>query len=131
MPLDENSVLHDGTAITGDITPTSATRADGSAVLDVRKSPAKGISVQVSMGAALEDPLDSVLITIEESAAEASGFVELARVTLTGVISPVTYFRLVNINKRYVRAKIDITDDSSSGFLLANLVIALTPYRTE
>ena len=38
MPFDENLVLHDGTTITADISPTSTTRTNGSAVIDLKKT---------------------------------------------------------------------------------------------
>jgi|GEM_PF-3421349 len=50
---DANLSFHDGTTMTGTVTPTSLTRADGSAVLDVGKSGAAGLWVQVTCTAAM------------------------------------------------------------------------------
>ena len=52
--------FHDGTTITGTITPTSLTRASGSAVLDVGKSPADGLWVQVTLTAAVTGASGSI-----------------------------------------------------------------------
>jgi|SRR3990167_1389101 len=131
MPFDANLVLHDGTTITADISPTSTTRSSGSAVLDVKESPAKGISVVLIMGADLAESGDTLLVTIEESTAEASGYVEVARFPLLtqGTGMPGTYILRCQIEDRYMRAKIDVTDSDSGGdFSVASCYILVSPY---
>ncbi|KKM61365.1 hypothetical protein LCGC14_1532470 [marine sediment metagenome] len=126
--LDENNVLHDGTEITADLSPTSTTRTSGSAVLDLRKSPAKGLYAVVFQAENLDDPADLALISIEQSS-DLANWVELARfIDLTGARAPDTQERLVKITARYVRAKIDVTDDDGSGLSLDNCVIALATH---
>ena len=43
MPFDNNLMLHDGTTITADITPTSTSRSSGSAVINLKKTTAAGM----------------------------------------------------------------------------------------
>ena len=126
--LDTNNVLHDGTEITADISPTSTTRTSGSAVLDLRKSPAKGLYAVVHQAENFDAPADSAIVSIEQSA-DLANWVELARfVDLTGARAPDTQERLVKITARYVRAKIAVTDDGGGGLSLDNCVIALATH---
>ncbi len=126
--LDENNVLHDGTEITADLSPTSTTRTSGSAVLDLRKSPAKGLYAVVHQAEDFDAPADSAIVSIEQSN-DLANWVELARfIDLTGARAPDTQERLVKITARYVRAKIDVTDDDGSGLSLDNCVIALATH---
>ncbi len=126
--LDENNVLHDGTEITADLSPTSTTRTSGSAVLDLRKSPAKGLYAVVHQAEDFDAPADSAIVSIEQSN-DLANWVELARfIDLTGARAPDTQERLVKITARYVRAKIDVIDDDGSGLSLDNCVIALATH---
>ncbi len=126
--LDENNVLHDGTEITADISPTSTTRTSGSVVLDLRKSPAKGLYAVVHQAEDFDASGDSAIVSIEQSS-DLANWVELTRfVDLTGSRAPDTQERLVKVTARYVRAKIAVTDADGSGLSIDNLVIALATH---
>ena len=120
---DENLVLHDGTTITADISPVSLTRTSGSAVIDLRKTPVKGLYAMMFLDEDLAEADDTLDITIEESDTLASGWVEIAR--FPQVTSAATADRMSSLSfitaKRYVRAKIDVTDaDAGGDFSVAN-----------
>jgi len=135
MVFDAQLVLHDGTAITADITPTSTTRSSGSAVIDLKKTPANGLDCVMIVGNDLAEASDTLLVTIQHSASEGSGYEEIARFpTLTkGTNMPGTFKLRFTSNKtldgttaRYVRALIDITDDDSGGdFTVSGVEIML------
>jgi len=129
MPFDANLVLHDGTTITADVTPTSATRTSGSAVLNIPGgTPAKGLAAVLVVGADLAEASDTLQVTIEECATVNGTYVEVARFPLLtkGTGMPGTYVRRFDSNKAFIRAKIDITDaDAGSDFTVANVYILL------
>ena len=128
MTFDASLVLHDGTTITADITPVSTTRASGSAVIKIATTSAKGMAAVMIVGADLAETSDTLLVTIEESDTEASGYVEVARFPLLtkGTGMPGTYVRRFDSNKDYIRAKIDVTDaDAGSDFTVASVYIML------
>ena len=138
MVFDANLVLHDGTTITADSSPTSTTRSGGSAVLDIRKTAATGLYAVLFVGADLAETSDTMQITIEHSAAVGSGYEEVARFPLLtkGTGMPGTYIARFGSNRmangsvaQYVRGKIDITDaDSGSDFTVANVYLNITPH---
>lgn len=73
---DTNLIFHDGTNFTATVTPTSTTRSGGSAVLDVGKSGAKGLWVQLALTAAVVgsgSPTIDAKIQYSDSATFASG----------------------------------------------------------
>ena len=129
MPaFDANLVFHDGTTITADISPTSVTRSGGSVSLDLKKTGAKGSSVVLAMGADLAESGDTILFTVEESATVDGTYVEVARFpTLTkGTGMPGTYVLRFAAKQRFVRVKINVTDDDSGGdFSVADVNILL------
>lgn len=134
MVFDADGVFHDGTTITADITPTSVTRSSGSAVLNLAKTPAAGLSVVLIMRADLAETSDTILITIEESATANGTYVEVARFPLLtrGTGMPGTYILRFQTDLSHVRAKIDITDaDSGSDFSVANCFVLLSPYAFQ
>ena len=113
MAFDANLVLHDGTEVTGDISPTSVTRSSGSAVIDlITQSASKGLAAVLIVTAELAEASDTLLITIEECATVDGTYVEMARFPLLtyGTGMPGTYILRFNAEERYIRAKIDITD---------------------
>lgn len=129
MPFDENLVLHDGTTITADISPTSITRTSGSAALDLRQTGKKGLVAHLLAGTGLAEADDTLQVTLEESDALGSGWVEIARFPeLTmAASSPGMYSVRFAVKRRYLRAKIDVTDaDSGSDFTVANVYIMLS-----
>lgn len=137
MVFDANLVLHDGTTITADITPTSTTRSGGSAVVDLGKTPADGLYAVLIMGADLGAASDTLQVTIEHSASAGSGFEEVARFPLLtkGTGMPGTYILRFGSNRmangataQYVRGKIDATDASGSDFTVANVWLNITPH---
>jgi hypothetical protein len=127
--FDSQLMLHDGTAITATVTPTSTTRASGSAVLDIGETAAKGIAavliVQNDLGAAS----DTLQVDIQESDTEGSGYVEIARFGLLtrGTGMPGTYSLNFSTQKRYVRALITAVDASGSDFTVTGVYVLLTP----
>jgi len=129
MAFDANLVFHDGTAITADITPTSATRTSGSAVLSIPGgTPAKGLAVVLVVGNDLAEASDTLQVTIEECATVDGTYVEVARFPLLtkGTGMPGSYVRRFDSNKEFIRAKIDITDaDAGSDFTVASVHILL------
>lgn len=68
-------IFHDGTNFTATITPVSTTRAGGSAVLDVGKSGEEGLSILLSLPAAITGTVPTIdcKIQFSDSATFASG----------------------------------------------------------
>lgn len=130
--FDDNLTLHDGTAITADISPTSTTRSSGSAVIDLRKTGAKGMAAVLILNADLAEASDTMQVTIEECATVDGTYVEVTRFGLLtkGTGMPGTYIRRFDTDKQYVRAKIDINDaDAGSDFtVVAYILLAYHPY---
>lgn len=138
MVFDANLVLHDGTEITADITPTSTTRASGSAVIDLKKTPATGLYAVMIVGADLAEASDTLAVSIQHSASEATGYETVASFpTLTqGSNMPGTWVLRFSANRmldgsvsRYVRALIDVTDNDAGGdFSATSVEIMITPH---
>ena len=132
MPFDAEAVFHDGTAITADISPTSTTRASGSAVIDLQKTPVKGLSAVMAMNGDLAEASDTLQVSIEECATVDGTYVELARFPLItkGTGYEAKYVVRFQTNKQYVRAKINVTDaDSGSDFTVSSVHILLAPHE--
>lgn len=72
---DDNLIFHDGTTFTSTVTPASTTRTNGSAVLDVGKSGAAGLWVQLANIAAVTgtSPTVDAKVQYSDSATFASG----------------------------------------------------------
>lgn len=131
MPFDDNLVLHDGTTITADISPTSTSRISGSAVIDLRKTNVKGLFAIMFLDEDLAEADDLMVISIEESS-DLATWVELARfpVITSAATADVVYERAIISKLRYIRAKIDITDaDSGGDFTVANCRVLLSLHR--
>ena len=134
MAFDANLMLHDGTAITGDITPTSTTRSGGSAVLNIFKTAADGITAVLVVQNDLAEASDLLQVTIEDSATANGTYVEMARFPLLtkGTGMPGTYFLRFVSTKAFVRAKVVVVDDDSGGdFTVSGLYVLLTPHFYE
>lgn len=132
--FDVEGILHDGTEITADLAPTSTTRANGSAVIDLKKTPAKGLSVVMVVQNDLFEANDTMQVTIEDSDVVNSGYVEMARFPLLtqGTGMPGTYILRFQSTKRYVRAKIDVTDaDAGGDFSAKGVYILLSPHAYD
>lgn len=130
MALDNNLVLHDGTEITDDISPTSTTRTSGSAVIDLKGTAEKGMVAIMFVAEDLFETSDTLVVSIEGCATVDGTYEELARfATLTyGDDTVDTYFRYFSTKFRYIRAKINVTDDDGeSDFSVSNLWIILAP----
>ena len=134
MVFDANLVMHDGTAITANITPVLTTRVSGSAVIDLLSTHGvKGMAAILIMAADLEGTDDTLTVTIEESTAYGSGFTEIASfpVLTKGTGMPGTYVVRFDASKRYVRAKIVVVDDSGSGYtVVAYILLSQYPFKT-
>lgn len=131
MPFDANLVMHDGTAITANITPTSETRSSGSAVIDLEtETGAKGLAVVLIMAADLAETSDTLQITIEECDTVAGTYVEMARFPLLtkGVGMPGTYIERFVAEERYIRAKIVVVDSDAGGDFTVVAYILLSQY---
>ena len=127
MPFDANLELHDGTTITGTITPISLTRTSGSVVIDMlalSSTPAKGMGAVLIIGTDLATAGNTIAVTIDHSDTEGSGYVQIANFpTLTkGTGMPGTYITRFNTTLQYVRALITVTGTSYSA---ANVYILL------
>ena len=134
MAFDANLMLHDGTAITGDITPTSTTRSSGSVVLNIFKTGVNGISVVMIVQNDLAEASDLLQVTLEDSATVNGTYVEMARFPLLtkGTGMPGTYFLRFTSTKAFVRAKVVVVDDDSGGdFTVSGLYVLLTPHFYE
>ncbi len=132
--FDEDLIFHDGTTITGDITPTSKTRSSGSAVLDIRETGSRGMAAVMIVQNDLAETSDTLQVTIQESDTEGSGYEDVAAFPLLtqGTGMPGTYMRRFVSQKRFVRALIDITDNDSGGdFTVASVFVMLTPHFFE
>ena len=128
MPFDANLVLHDGTTITGDITPTSTTRSSGSAVIDLQKSASKGLSVVMTLNADLAESGDTLQVYLEESNSVDSGYTSVGIFPLVtqGDGVPARHLVKVVCKRQYLRARIDATDDDSgTDFSVASVNILL------
>lgn len=139
MPFDNSLVLHDGTTITADITPTSEARASGSASIDLQEGQVatgggiKDMAAVLIMGADLAETSDTLQVSIEACATVDGTYVELARFPLLtkGTGMPGTYIIRFGVDPsyRYVRGNIDVTDaDTGSDFSVANCYLLLSPY---
>ena len=128
MAYDTNLVLHDGTTITADITPTSTTRVSGSAVIDLQKTPAEGLSVVMTLNADLAESGDTMQVYLEESNTVGSGYTSVGIFPLVtqGGDVPERHLIKIVVKRQFVRARIDITDaDAGSDFSLASVNILL------
>lgn len=138
--LDASLTLHDGTAITADLSPTAEARTSGSIVYDLQAGQAAYGSGLMDMSAILVDPdgltdtNDDVDVYIQACATVDGTYVTIAQfqqiggTVYTGVAGSVQVIRFgVDPQHRYVRAHIDITDDSGSDFSEV-LYVFLSPY---
>jgi hypothetical protein len=128
MPFDADLVLHDGTTITADITPTSATRTSGSAVIDLKKAPVEGLAVVMTLDTELAESSDTLQVYVEESNTVGSGYTRVGAFALVtqGDGVPARHVIKVNCKRRFMRARIDITDaDTGTDFTVANVRILL------
>ena len=130
MAFDALNMFHDGTAITADISPTSTARSGGSAVLDLRQTPYKGLGVVMIVSNDLAETSDTLQVTIEDCATVDGTYRERARFPLLtkGTGMPGTYIVRFDSDRQYVRAKIDVTDaDSGSDFTVTGVYIFICP----
>lgn len=113
MPFDNDLELHDGTEITEDISPTSTTRASGSAVIDLKKTGKKGLVAHLLMAGDLYEADDTLVVSIEGCATVDGTYEEITRFpTITyDDDTPHEYTRRFSTDYRYIRAKINVTDD--------------------
>ena len=127
MPFDANLELHDGTTITGTITPVLTSRVSGSAVIDLlalSSTAAMGMGAVLIIGTDLNTAANTLAVTIQHCATLTGTFVQIANFpTLTkGTGMPGTYITRFNTTLRYVRALITCTGSSYSA---ANVWILL------
>lgn len=109
MAFDTLNIFHDGTAVTADLAPTSLTRTGGSAVLDLKQSPATGWAVVLIIPAEPTGTSPTLQVTIEDSNSVGTGYRERARFpALSGAAQRGTYIIRFDTDRRYVRANIDI-----------------------
>lgn len=127
--FDAKGIFHDGTTITADISATSLTRADGSAVLDLKETPATGLSVVALFKADIVGAADTVILHVQECATVDGTYVTIASFPLLtkGTGMPGTYIRRFASDKRYIRVHIDITD-AGGGFSLPTLYVYLATH---
>ena len=134
MVFDANLVMHDGTAITASLSPVLTSRVSGSAVIDLLSTHGvKGLAAVLIVAADLEAASDTLTVTIEESTAYGSGFVEIAAfpVLTYGTGMPGTYIVRFDVQKRYIRAKIVVHDDSGGGYtVVAYVLISQYPFKS-
>lgn len=143
MPFDASLMLHDGTAITANISPTSTTRTSGSLAIDLGKGQGQGtagkgsghmsLAAVLIMAADLEAAADTLQVTIEACATVDGTYTELASFPLLtyGTGMPGTYIIRFSVDPkyRYVRGKIVVHDDSGSGYtVVAYLLLSPYPY---
>jgi hypothetical protein len=135
MPFDNNLMLHDGTTITADITPTSTSRSGGSAVINLKKTPADGMYAVMIVSNDLGASSDTLQVTIEHSTSASGTYEEIGRFPLLtkGTNMPGTFVtRFLSTamangsTPTHVRAKIDATDASGSDFTVASVYIFIT-----
>ena len=106
---DANLIFHDGTNFTGTVTPNSTTRSGGSAVLDVGKTPARGIWVEAALEVAIVGTSGTIDVKIQasDSATFASGVEDLGafpQLNNTAIVVPYRRRMLVQTKRRYMRA---------------------------
>ena len=127
MAFDANLELHDGTTITGTLTPVLVARTSGSAVIDLLAlsgTAAMGMGAVLIVGSDLNTAANTLAVTIEHSAAVGSAYVQIANFpTLTqGTGMPGTYITRFSTTLRYVRALITC---GGSSYSAANVWILL------
>ena len=143
MPFDASLELHDGTAITADREATSTTRSGGSVSIDIGAGQAAYGSGLKDMAAVLIDPdglgdtNDNVSVDIQGCATVDGVYVTIASFDDIGASSAASHdgsaastqiirFQ-VDPAYRYVRAYVNITDNSGSDFSEV-FYILLCPY---
>lgn len=135
MPAyDAQLVLHDGTTITGTITPTSKTRSSGSAVIEIKETPADGMVAVLNIPTDLAESSDTLDVDIQESDTEGSGYATIASFAqhTFGDTTPNVQFRRFLTTKDFVRAVITVVDnDSGPDFSVSDLYIDIHPAGFE
>lgn len=122
MPAYDNlNLFHDGTTIAQGTTleKTSTTRADGSAVLDLKQTGSKGLGVMMILPAAVSG--DQVTVTIQGCATVDGTYVALSSMVGAAIGAYTTRFQTTY---RYVRAS--ITTGAGTGDV--NPVIFVLPW---
>lgn len=115
MAFDSLNMFHDGTTITADITPTSETRASGSAVLAIYETPAKGSAVVLLVGAEPTGTTPTCQVSIEDCATVDGTYRERARFPLlTGASQAGIYVVRFDSDRQFVRCKIDVEGTTPS-----------------
>jgi hypothetical protein len=140
MPFDANLVLHDGTAVTADKTPTSTTRSGGSVCIDLGKGQAAIGSGLMGMAAVLIDPdglttaADDIDVSIQAcptvngSYVTVATFQQIGGTVYDGSTASTQIVRFgIDPQHRYVRAYINITDAGGSD-MSEVVYVFLTPY---
>jgi len=137
MAFDANLMLHDGTAITANISPTSTTRASGSVAIDLGAGQVatgaglKNMAAVLIMAADLAEASDTLQVSIEACATVDGTYTELARFPLLtkGTGMPGTYIIRFGVDPgyRYVRGKIVVVDDDSGSDFTVVAYLLLTP----
>ncbi len=133
--VDNNTVLHDGTTITADVSPVSTTRTNGSAVIDLGKSAIHQVLwALMFLAEDLAESGDTMDVIIEQSASVDSGFDRIAifpQIT-SAPTAEKSYSIPFSATKRYLRARIDITDDDAGGdFSVANCQVLVSTFANN
>jgi hypothetical protein len=118
MARDKNLILHDGTTFTSTITPNSTTRSGGSAVLDIGKTGAEGLWVQMAENTVIagSSPTVDIKLQASSSATFASDIEDLGafqQVSGTGAIQRVE--KKIVTKRRYLRAVITVGGTLTTG----------------
>lgn len=131
MPAYDSQLnLHDGTTITGTITPTSKTRSSGSAVIEMPGgTPADGMVAVLNIPSDIDGATDTLDVDIQDSDTEGSGYATIASFAqhTNGDATPNVQFRRFLTTKSFVRALITATDVGGSGFTLADCYVDIHP----
>lgn len=127
MPFDANLLLHDGTAITADLTPTSTTRSSGSVCIDLGAGQVGTGSGLMECSAVVIDPDgltdtdDTVAIDIQACATVDGTYTTIASFPdMNGSSYASASTKIIRFGVdpvyRYVRAYINITDNAGGDF---------------
>ena len=97
-------------------------------MIDLKKAPAEGLSVVMTLDTDLAESSDTMQVYVEESNSVGGSYTLVGQFPLVtkGDDIPARHVIKVNCKRRYLRARIDITDaDSGSDFTVANVNILL------
>lgn len=126
---DANLIFHDGTNFTATVTPDSAARSGGSAVLDIGKTGEDGLAVQLALAAVLvgTSPTIDAKIQASDSATFESGVEDLGAWPQLTSSTPLNYRRTLKVwtKRRYMRIVMTVDGTLTTETIYTHVVSGL------